>query len=150
MKNLKTHILERLKISSNINAQFTEQLDELLSGLGLDTAGNAHDLFNLSSYEDYIKAKNAIVDWFKDNVSHGIQYYSPEEIDQSSIDGDELRNKIIIDTDDFCGECDTSNVNALFYSTYLDIEESIDYTTLMIRCHSDESYYDFSLYVKAL
>ena len=150
MKNLKTHILERLKISPNINAQFAEQLDELLSGLGLDTAENAHDLFNLSSHEDYIKAKNAIVDWFKDNVSHGIQYYSPEEIDQYSIDGDELRNKIIIDTDDFCGECDTSNVKALFYSEYLDIEESIEYTTLMIRRHDDFGDNGFDLYVKAL
>ena len=80
MKTLKTHILERLKISPNINAQFTEQLDELLSGLGLDTAENAHEMFNFSSDKDYISAKNAIVDWFKDNVSRGIQYYSPEEI----------------------------------------------------------------------
>ena len=64
MKNLKTHILERLKISPNINAQFTEQLDELLSGLGLDTVENAHDMFDLSSYEDYIKAKNHIIFYF--------------------------------------------------------------------------------------
>lgn len=148
MKNIKTHILERLKISKNTNERFTEQLDELLSGLGLDTAENAHEMFNLASYEDYNKAKNSIVDWFNDNVSHGIQYYSPEKIDQYSIDNDDLRNKIIIDTDDFCGECDTSHVKALFYSDYLDIEESIDYTTLMIRFHDD--YYGFSLYVKAL
>lgn len=148
MKNIKTHILERLKISKNTNERFTEQLDELLSGLGLDTAENAHEMFNLASYEDYNKAKNSIVDWFNDNVSHGIQYYSPEEIDQYSIDNDDLRNKIIIDTDDFCGECDTSHVKALFYSDYLDIEESIDYTTLMIRFH--DGYYGFSLYVKAL
>lgn len=148
MKNIKTHILERLKISKNTNERFTEQLDELLSGLGLDTAENAHEMFNLASYEDYNKAKNSIVDWFNDNVSHGIQYYSTEEIDQYSIDNDDLRNKIIIDTDDFCGECDTSHVKALFYSDYLDIEESIDYTTLMIRFH--DGYYGFSLYVKAL
>jgi hypothetical protein len=150
MKNLKTHILERLKISKNPKENFDEQLDELLTSLGLDTADRAHEEFCLFSYEDYSKAKNAIVDWFNDNVSHGIQYYSPEKIDKYTINNEDLCNKIIIDTDDFCGECDTSNVNALFYSTYLDIEESIDYTTLMIRCHSDESYYDFSLYVKAL
>jgi hypothetical protein len=150
MKNLKTHILERLKISKNPKENFDEQLDELLTSLSLDTAEHAYGMFCLSSEDDYNKAKNAIVDWFNDNVSHGIQYYSPEKIDKYTINNEDLCNKIIIDTDDFCGECDTSNVNALFYSTYLDIEESIDYTTLMIRCHSDESYYDFSLYVKAL
>lgn len=148
MKNLKTHILERLKISKKTSKNFDEQLDELITSLGLDTAENAHEMFNLSSYEDYNKAKNTIIDWFNDNVSHGIEYYSPEEIDKYSIDNEDLLNKIIIDTDDFCGECDTSNVNALFYSTYLDIEECIDYTTLIIRFHDD--YYGFSLYVKAL
>jgi hypothetical protein len=150
MKNLKTHILERLKISKNPKENFDEQLDELITSLSLDTAEHAYGMFCLSSEDDYNKAKNAIVDWFKDNVSHGIQYYSPEEIDQSSIDGDELRNKIIIDTDDFCGECDTSNVKALFYSEYLDIEESIDYTTLMIRRHDVFGVNGFDLYVKAL
>ena len=150
MKNLKTHILERLKISSNTNAQFTEELDELLSGLGLDTAENAYEMFNLSSHEDYIKAKNAIIDWFKDNVSRGIEYYSPEKIDKYCIDSDDLLNKIIIDTDDFCGECDTSHVKALFYSDYLAIEESIDYTTLIINVENGDGYYDYALYVKAL
>ena len=150
MKNLKTHILERLKISKNTNNRFTEQLDELLISLGLDTADHAYEQFWLSSYEDYSKAKNSIIDWFNDNVSRGIQYYSCDKIDKYSIDNDDLRNKIINDTDDFCGECDTSNVKALFYSDYLDIEESIDYTTLIIRSRSDEGYYDFDLYVKAI
>ena len=150
MKNLKTHILERLKISKNPNENFDEQLDELLTSLGLDTADRAYEEFYLFSYEDYSKAKNAIIDWFNDNVSRGIQYYSPEEIDKYTIENNDFRNKIIIDTDDFCGECDTSNVKGLFYSNYLDIEESIDYNTLIIRSHSDDGYYDFDLYVKSL
>ena len=150
MKNLKTHILERLKISKNPKENFDEQLDELLTSLGLDTAEHAYTEFCLFSSENYNKAKNAIVDWFNDNVSHGIQYYSDEKIDKYTIENDDFRNKIIVDTNDFCGECDTSHVKALFYSDYLDIEESIDYNTLIIRSHSDDGYYDFNLYVKAL
>jgi hypothetical protein len=148
MKNLKTHILERLKVSKDISTRFIDKLDELLTNLYLDNANNAYEIYNLKD-DDYTEVKNAINDWFNDNVSRGIQYYSAEEIEKYNIDNDDFRNKIIIDTDDFCGKCDTSNVNALFYSPYLDIEESIDYRTLMIRCHTNDDY-DFSLYVKAL
>lgn len=148
MKNLKTHILERLKVSTNISTQYTDELDELLISLYLDNENNAYEIYSLTE-DNYILVKTVIKEWFNDNVSRGIQCYSDEEIKKYKIDNDVFRNKIIIDTDDFCGKCDTSNVNALFYSHYIDIEESIDYKTLIIRCHTSDDY-DFSLYVKAL
>lgn len=107
MKNLKTHILERLKISPNTNAQFDEELEFFLDAFGFND-GTCKKLTNITD-DDLEDLKKEISEWFSEYVVEGVNYYTTSS-KQTLRDfvSDEIINRIIEDNKDFCGECDTA------------------------------------------
>lgn len=108
MKNLKTHILERLKISANSRTNTEKELEYFLDAFGFND-GTLKGL--TGSNDDRIEElRKQISEWFNEYVVDGVNYYtsSPKQTLADFV-SDKIINRLINDDKDFCGECDTAD-----------------------------------------